>query len=238
MENPAQDLPYWQVNIPEHLRTTECPEFLRNVSDKDRGIISTPDSDYEVDSWPVVQHKVAQNRLELFQRAPSELRRYLAFTWKLRRDYGSVMNFILTQRLEWTVPIAPRGRPFEHDDDIKVLRNDWPYGIDKRIVHLVVWTKFVLEVDPATGDLTETARAEIDAFVRRTFSKVPPDHVGCGNSRGRAPDTDGLQVAWFKNWASLQSVRAVEHFHVMLFDPDPAFVSEVTNGDVPRCEME
>ncbi len=48
----------------------------------------------------------------------------------------------------------------------------------------------------------------------------------------------GQQVIWFKNWASLKSVKSVEHFHVMLFDPDPAFVSEITNGDVPLCERE
>jgi hypothetical protein len=41
------------------------------------------------------------------------------------------------------------------------------------------------------------------------------------------------QYVWFKNWRSLKSVQAVEHFHVMLFDPDPAFVAEITNGDVP-----
>ncbi|KAK4034281.1 hypothetical protein C8A01DRAFT_49300 [Parachaetomium inaequale] len=217
----TQNLPYWQVNIPEHLRTAECPDFLRSLSDKDRGIISTPDSEYEMDSWPVVREKVAQNRLELFQRVPSDLRRYLGFVWKLKQDYGSVMNFILSQRLQWTLPITPRGRPFELDDDIKVLRNDWPYGIDKRIVHLVVWTKFALEEDAATGDLTDTARAEIDAYVRKAFSKMPPDHV-----------------IWFKNWASLKSVKSVEHFHVMLFDPAMEFVNEITNGDVPLCERE
>lgn len=184
MGSAAQDLPYWQVNVPEHLRTAECPEFLRNLSDKDRGIISTPDSQYQVDSWAVVQGKVAQNRLELFQRIPSDLRRYLAFTWKLRQDHGSVMNFILTQRLQWSLPITPRGRPFELEDDINILRNDWPYGIDKRIIHLVVWTKFALQEDPATGDLTDEARAEVDAYVRRTFSKMPPDHVGCANTPG------------------------------------------------------
>lgn len=41
------------------------------------------------------------------------------------------------------------------------------------------------------------------------------------------------QVIWFKNWASLKSIRSVEHFHVMLFDPDPEFVREITNGDIP-----
>ncbi|KAH6853780.1 hypothetical protein B0I37DRAFT_15565 [Chaetomium sp. MPI-CAGE-AT-0009] len=221
MGSTHPDLPYWQVNIPEHLRTAECPDFLRNLTDKDRGIISTPDSEYEIDSWAVVQGKVAQNRLELFQRVPSELRRYLGFTWKLRQDYGSVMNFILTKRLQWTLPITPRGRPFEFDDDVKVLRNDWPYGIDKRIVHLVVWTKFALEEDPATGDLTDAARAEIDSYVRKTFSKMPPDHV-----------------IWFKNWASLKSVKSVEHFHVMLFDPKMEIVDEITSGDVPLCEKQ
>ena len=32
-------------------------------------------------------------------------------------------------------------------EDIKIIYNDWPYGIDKSIVHLCVWTKFPLDVD-------------------------------------------------------------------------------------------
>jgi hypothetical protein len=40
-------------------------------------------------------------------------------------------------------------------------------------------------------------------------------------------------VIWFKNWASLKSIHAVEHFHVMLFDPDMEFIRQVTGGDVP-----
>jgi hypothetical protein len=46
-----------------------------------------------------------------------------------------------------------------------------PYGIDERIVHLVVWTKFDLEDDPETDDLTEQARKEIDDYVEKTFCK-------------------------------------------------------------------
>ncbi|KAI1075799.1 hypothetical protein F5B20DRAFT_558684 [Whalleya microplaca] len=210
-------LPYWQVNIPEDERTDECPEFLRNLSVKDIGIISTPDSEYHVMTWPGVQKIVADNQLNLFQRAPSELRQYLDYVWKLKQDYGSVMEFILTQRLQWAAPVVPRGNPFEFDDDIKVLWNDWPYGIDKRIVHLVVWTKFDLAEDPVTDDLTDEARAEIDLYVQKTLGgRVPEGHY-----------------VWFKNWRSLKSVQAVEHFHVMLFDPDPKFIDEITHGDVP-----
>ena len=97
------------------------------------------------------------------------------------------------------------------------MYNDWPYGIDARIVHLVVWTKFELEDDPETGISTPESHREIDAYVQKTFgAKLKP-----GN------------YAWFKNWKSLKSVHAVEHFHVMLFDPDPGFVKEITNDDVP-----
>ncbi|RYP49731.1 hypothetical protein DL768_004600 [Monosporascus sp. mg162] len=213
-------VPYWHVNIPKEKRTDECPEFLRNLSVKDIGIISTPDSEYRASTWEEVQKLVRDNRLDLFQRVPSELRRYLAYTWKLRQEYGSVMNFVLTQRLQWEMPVAPRGKPFEFEEDIKILRNDWPYGIDKRIVHLVVWTKFDLEEDPITTDLTDKAREEVEAWAQQKFgSRMPRE-----------------QFIWFKNWKSLKSVKAVEHFHVMIFNPDPAFIEEITKGDIPLCE--
>lgn len=45
-------------------------------------------------------------------------------------------------------------------------------------MHLVVWTKFELEDDPATDDLTPRARREIDDYVTRTFrSRVPAEQV-------------------------------------------------------------
>ncbi|KAI1504360.1 hypothetical protein F5X99DRAFT_36936 [Biscogniauxia marginata] len=215
-------LPYWQVNVPEAERTDECPEYLRGLSPKDEGIIGTPDAEYRPLTWAEVRQLVASNRLDLFRRWPTALRRYRQYTWQLARDHGSVMNFVLARRLGWAAPVEPTpgARPFEREDDLKILWNDWPYGIDERIVHLVVWTKFGLEEDPATTDLTDEARAEIDAYVRRTFGS-------------RVPEGDYI---WFKNWSSLKSVHAVEHFHVMLYDPDPAFIDEITNGDVPLCK--
>ena len=56
-------------------------------------------------------------------------------------------------------------------EDLKVLYNDWPYGIDNRIVHLVVWTKFAFDDDPVTDDLTTGMRKAIDDYVNRTFYK-------------------------------------------------------------------
>lgn len=65
-------------------------------------------------------------------------------------------------------------------DDIKIIYNDWPYGIDRSIVHLCVWTKFPLDVDEKdpNGDLTPEMREKIDAYVEKTFgSRVPAENV-------------------------------------------------------------
>jgi hypothetical protein len=122
---------------------------------------------------------VETNRIDLFQRVPSDLRRYRNYIYKLQKEHGSVMNFILLHRLQW-LDITPSGKPFENLSDIKIVYNDWPYGIDSRIVHLVVWTKFVLEDDAHTGHLTVQSRQQVNQYVDRTFcSRVDPQNVRC-----------------------------------------------------------
>ena len=60
----------------------------------------------------------------------------------------------------------------------KILFNDWPYGVEKGISHLVVWTKFTLDTDGEKGKLTAPARQMVDRFVHKTFGdKVGADKV-------------------------------------------------------------
>jgi hypothetical protein len=233
MLSNQETLPYWQVNVPADQRSAECPDFLKDANEKDQTILATPDSEFRRLSWPEVQKLIQTNRIDLFQRVPSDLRRYKAYTARLKQQYGSVMNFVMAERLKWQ-DLLPQGEPFSNPGkitttclpavrsltlaigDIKILLNDWPYGIDTRIVHLVIWVKFQLEEDAISGDLTDAARQQLDLYVDQTFR----NHVGAGN------------CIWFKNWASLKSIHAVEHFHVMLFNPDARFVEDVTDGDV------
>ncbi|PYH49872.1 GIG1 family protein [Aspergillus saccharolyticus JOP 1030-1] len=242
-------LPYWLVNVPPSHWPASCPSYLRDISQKNKDILSTPDHTYQRQGWDLVQELVRMslppspppaqpnpnrslththhctsadtNRIDRFQRLPSDLRRYLEYKERIIAEYGSIMRFVVKERLQWgegvQSDLQARGRPFEFDDDIRILYNDWPYGLEPDIVHLVVWTKFPLEEDPVVDDLTPRARREVEAFVRRTFC-------------GRVP---AEQVVWFRNWRSLKSVHAVEHFHVMLFRPDGAFVEEITRGDRP-----
>lgn len=189
-------LPYWQVNIPEDQRVAECPAFLRSLSAKDERIISTLQDDYKVMSWPEVKSIVSRNDLGAFQRDPLALRRYLEYTWGLKAEYGSVVNYVLKELLRWDVAelstiatteqtvaelTVAMDKPYlssQPSSNLRILRNDWPYGIDERIVHLVAWTKFGLAEDPETGDLTDGARASIEAYVQALFGELGKDNVG------------------------------------------------------------
>ncbi|CAD6448028.1 1a9f4b13-8765-442a-882a-fa122e4c8120 [Sclerotinia trifoliorum] len=214
-------IPYWQTNIPPTQQTAQCPIYLQNLSAKDISIISTPDSNYQVLSWPTVRRIISDNRLDLFQRKPSDLRRYLEYCYNIKQKYGSVMRYMLDVKLQWKESeLIAQDVPFRNEDDFKVSMNDWPYGIDAKIVHLVVWTKFALEDDPETGDTRDDVKREIDRWVDAVFGEK------CG----------GENVIWFRNWRSLKSIHSVEHFHVMLYDPDSNFVRELTKGDISSQE--
>ena len=57
------------------------------------------------------------NQIDRFQRVPSDLRRYLEYTTHIKERYGSVMRFVVKERLGWgngeDEILKPRGAPFE-----------------------------------------------------------------------------------------------------------------------------
>ena len=54
-----EPLPFWLVNVPRGQWPAECPEALRECGEKDKEIMSTPDSEYKRLSWPEVQHIIS-----------------------------------------------------------------------------------------------------------------------------------------------------------------------------------
>lgn len=67
---PHEELPFWLVNVPRDQWPAECPDFLRDVGEKDRMIIGTPDSDYKRLSWQEVQEIISILPIVLFIRLP------------------------------------------------------------------------------------------------------------------------------------------------------------------------
>lgn len=102
-------------------------------------------------------------------------------------------------------------RPFADPEDYRILRNDWPYGLEPGISHLVVWLRTPFAVKSEEGHLTDESRELIEKFVRKTFVNRLAEDVA------RFPDPES-HVLWFKNWVGLQSVRALEHVHILVRD--------------------
>lgn len=174
----------------------------------------------------------ARNDLHLLKRKPSDLRRYLQWSREIKATYGSIPDYIMLKRLKWkplptsnpeTGPrfdsISPL--PFENEQDFKILPNDWPYGMEPGIVHIVVWLKNRLETEPERGDMTPTSRKQIEDFVQERFVE-----------KVRALPGTREKVQWFKNWTTLQSVPGLEHVHVLVRDVPEQTILEWTGGEV------
>lgn len=125
-------------------------------------------------------------------------------------------NFVCKERLHWTPSSASPTdggtfeckdeRPFASSEDYKILRNDWPYGMEAGIVHIVVWLKTRIPVQEPEGYLLPESKVMIQDFVHRTFEQ--PLMLKGEEAEDR--------VMWFKNWVGLQSVRGLDHFHVLV----------------------
>lgn len=181
---------------------------------------------------------VGANDLSAFKRYPSQLRRYLSWSHEVKAAYGSIPNFVCEERLHW-VPsrvhrnnkgtgLEPRNHtPFAHGDDYKILRNDWPYATPSDISHLVIWLKTSIAASKPDGHLLPEGRAQIEAFVQRTFAKPLEAIYG---------KDGGDRVLWFKNWSALQSVGALEHFHCFVRGAKEEMLKEWT-GEEKRITM-
>ena len=139
-------------------------------------------------------------------------------------------NFVCKERLYWTpLPSSDDSsgpifacedeRPFASPKDCKILLNDWPYGISQNIKHIVVWLKTRISVQQPEGYLTPESTKLIQGFVQKTFTD-PLVRIGQGVD----------QVQWFKNWVGLQSVRGLDHFHVLVRDAPRELLDEWIDG--------
>ncbi|PKX90510.1 GIG1 family protein [Aspergillus novofumigatus IBT 16806] len=220
------------TQIPNREKDEEIPDW--NLTEVDRMLLRQTDEEYEPHSWDELKWIIQENRLELFKRLPSHLRRYINWSKGIKERYGGTLNYICQERLSWDVQdskvVSRNPIPLASPSDYCIRFNDWPYGVAPGIRHLVVWLKtpFPLQED---GSLASESRARIETFVSATFAQrlAREDHADAPEDR----------VLWFKNWAALQSVSALEHFHVMVRDASEQALGEWIGADnmVTICDV-
>ncbi|KAF2189838.1 hypothetical protein K469DRAFT_562232 [Zopfia rhizophila CBS 207.26] len=185
------------------------PPFLLTAIDWHQ--LSITDEQFEAHTWENLHELISSNQLDELKRWPSFLKAYLAWTSHVKQKYGSATQYLLQQRLFWK-PLNETGAfkfetmnemPFADERDYTILKNDWTYAVEPNVSHIVVWLKKPLSVD-AEGALTAEGRRQVEDFVRERF-RIP-----AGEGR------EGEKVQWFKNTTNLQSVRSLEHVHVLV----------------------
>ena len=134
--------------------------------------------------------------------------------------------FILSERLNWKTLPTSSGEsplfecnntvPFTDPTDYKILLNDWPYGFTSDVTHIVVWSKVRIPEQKPEGYLTPESVALVERFVQRTFVKALSSSRASQGGAGNSDDSGNDRVLWFRNWTGLQSVRGLEHVHVLV----------------------
>ena len=56
----SETLPYWLVNVPSTEWPAECPDFLRDANEKDRGILATRNEDFVRMGWNDIRRVVGE----------------------------------------------------------------------------------------------------------------------------------------------------------------------------------
>lgn len=178
--------------------------------------LSLTDAEYTPHAWENLNSLIDAGRLDELKRWPSQLKAYLAWSAHVKEKYGSATSYLLSQRLLWEPVDDASGAmafgvrdpvPFADREDFKILRNDWPYGHEEGIRHICVWLKQRLPVDER-GALSDEGRRMVEEFMEREF-------------RAKAKETKrDSKILWFKNTTNLQSVRSLEHLHVLVRNVD------------------
>ncbi|KAL8998684.1 MAG: hypothetical protein Q9169_002345 [Polycauliona sp. 2 TL-2023] len=225
----------------------EHPAF--QLTHKDHENLARKDEDFKPHTWTNLRDIIgiiitlsslfaikltrskANNDLESLRRWPSDLKRYLHWSKQTKQAYGTITNYICQERLQWQPlptsypdegPIfhVENPVPFADPRDYKIMYNDWPYGMTPDITHIVVWLKTRFDVEPTVGDLLPEARTLIEDFVKQTFNdRLEEEDGGVGD-----------RVMWFRNWTGLQSVRGMDHIHVLVRGVPQEIMDEWTGG--------
>ncbi|GBC24515.1 uncharacterized protein OCT59_009158 [Rhizophagus irregularis] len=154
-----------------------------------------------VHTWEDVKEIVESGRLELFYRSKSEQLRYRAYRERIKKEYGSLDNYIYQNVLNWPKESSPNDPSLQEYFSSKIpsthynLRlNDFPYTIDSSISHYVLWSRLPFR-DPNDRNVKD----DINLFLKENFP---------GNE----------EWLFFINPPQLQSIKNIWHGHIFVRD--------------------
>ncbi|KAI3335776.1 hypothetical protein F4824DRAFT_144379 [Ustulina deusta] len=168
-------------------------------------------------TWQEIKTIIASGDMGALKRHPIDTRNYIIWHSRVSERYGGIAEFVRQNKLLWDEHTPVKSEALlHHPDDYKILRNDWPYAFLPDVCHLVVWSKVKIQVDSETGLPDPESRVLIEEFLDKVF----------GGRLKRWRNKDNL--LWFKQKTLFQSVRALEHIHVLIRGVDEDAITELT----------
>ena len=170
-------------------------------------------------TWSQITHLVKTYQLERLGRSQSQLKSYHDFKEQMAQQGICLTTNLLVNTMHWLpadtdirLPAEEAvqrvtykdARLFAAAEDVYISINEFPYYIQERTLHLLVWVRSPMPPDPASdiGDIDSTTKETIERYVMATFVRkagVPRDHL-----------------VWWKNYTKIQSIKAIPHVHVLI----------------------
>ncbi|PRT53269.1 N-acetylglucosamine-induced protein 1 [Wickerhamiella sorbophila] len=187
---------------------------VASIIERDAKILAN--DHYEPLSWEQCREIVQKDDMTLFTRSPQQLREYLAAKEDFKK-YGGTAEYIVKYKLKWADKLQSSGKGFLEDkSDIMILQNDFPYGLEPGIRHIIVWSKVPCATDDNQRP-TAATKHQIEQFIQKNIELL-------GVTR--------TNIIWFKNTVALQSVPTLEHFHILIKDAPPSIDSLIGTSGV------
>ncbi|KAH9905007.1 hypothetical protein F4778DRAFT_770232 [Xylariomycetidae sp. FL2044] len=187
------------------------------LSEEDKKALRAGPEHFKPHMWQDVKDIIAAGDMGALRRSPTDLRNYILWHPTISLRYGGVAAYVQKEKLGWDKGTAAKSEILlQHEDDYKIIRNDWPYAFTPDVCHLVIWSKVPFEINRETGlPSTETTKS-VESFLDRVFG----EGMGCWRKDDR--------LLWFKQKVAFQSVPALEHIHVLLRKVDDDSVTKLT----------
>ncbi|KAG0684520.1 hypothetical protein C6P40_002696 [Pichia californica] len=170
-------------------------------------------------TWNEIKKLVEDYDLEKLGRSQTQLISYQNFKKMMMKKNVSLTTNLMINTMHWLPPETDihlsteeavdlikykDPRPFANPDDTFISVNKFPYYIKERTLHLLVWVKFPMLPDPNSeiGDIDDKMKQTIENYIQLNFVQklgIKRDHL-----------------IWWKNYASIQSIKSIPHVHVLV----------------------
>ena len=162
-------------------------------------------------TWKEVKDIIKTSDLSLLRRNQEQEKDYQKFRSQLRKEWTSVLDYILVTKFDWRkeitdakqwTAISPQDR---YETRLVLCRNDFPYYMESNIDHWILW-----KLDGRSG-----IGSNLNTITNNEIEQAKIDL--CANKDNRFEDRNVkiLDILHWINPPHLKSLPDIDHVHIL-----------------------